>query len=149
MNNEEFETMQNFIREGGSLQMLADIDKKDMDTLYQYAVQLVECKDTEAARNIFYLLWRMDTWNYDYCFSLGLTCQQLKEHFEAIYCFARAGTIQVDNPFPSYHAGLSYKAVANEEYAKRSFKASLRWSNKRPEYIDVAVNAQQELDALA
>ncbi|MCL1078521.1 CesD/SycD/LcrH family type III secretion system chaperone [Parashewanella spongiae] len=148
MKTEEFETLQDFVQQGGSIRMLNDVDQKELDTLYQYAFQLFECKDISAARNIFYLLWRIDSWSYDYCYSLGLVCQKLNEHHEAIYLFGRAGMIQVDNPLPSYHAGLSFTALGNKEYARRSFRASLRWSDGRPEFQEVNENASKGLSAV-
>ena len=146
--NEDFDTLQKFIHMGGTLKMLTDIEDKDLDNLYQYALQLVAYKDYQGAKNIFYLLWRIDSWNFDYNFSLGLMCQQLDEHHEAIYCFCRAGTLQIDNPLPAYHAGLSYGALGNTEFAAKSFTASLRWTHGRPEYSEVEASAKEQLALL-
>lgn len=65
--------------------MLTDVEQGDLNTLYQYALQLMACRDHQGAKRLFYLLMRIDHWNYDYCFSLGICCQQLHEHEEAIF----------------------------------------------------------------
>ena len=149
MKQDEFDTLQKFIQMGGSLKMLTDIEEKDLENLYQYALQLVAYKDYLGAKNIFYLLWRIDSWNFNYCFSLGLMCQQLDEHHEAIYCLCRAGTIQIDNPLPAYHAGLSYGALGNNEFAIKSFTASLHWTQGRTEFSEVETSAKEQLALLA
>ncbi|RYV03492.1 CesD/SycD/LcrH family type III secretion system chaperone [Shewanella sp. OPT22] len=149
MKHEDFDTLQKFVQMGGSLKMLTDIEDKDLNNLYQYALQLVAFKDYHGARNIFYMLWRIDSWNFDYNFSLGLMCQQLDQHHEAIYCLCRAGTLQIDNPLPSYHAGLSYSALGNLEFATKSFTASLNWTNGRPEFSEVETSAKEQLALLA
>ena len=79
---------------------------------------------------------------------MGLCCQQLHEHEEAIFCLGRAGMIKVDNPLPAYHAGLSYMALGNSVYAERSFKASLRWSQGHLEHETMTASAHQKLAAL-
>lgn len=148
MKQEDFETLQKFIRMGGTLKMLTDIEEKDLDNLYQYALQLVAYKDYKGAKNVFYLLFRIDSWNFNYCFSLGLMCQQLGEHHEAIVCLGRAGMVQIDNPLPAYHAGLSYSALGNTEFAIKSFTASLRWTQGRPEFSEVETSAKEQLALL-
>jgi len=148
MKQQEFEVLEHFLQRGGSLRMLNDVEQTELNVLYQYALKLMACRDHEGAKRLFYLLMRIDHWNYDYCFSLGICCQQLHEHEEAIYCLARAGMIKVDNPLPAYHAGLSYLALGNKEYATKSFNASLRWCQGHPENDDIAVSAQQGLAAL-
>lgn len=148
MKQQEFEVLEHFLQRGGSLRMLADVEQTDLNTLYQYALQLMACCDHEGAKRLFYLLMRIDQWNYDYFFSLGICCQQLHEHEEAIFCLGRAGVIKVDNPLPAYHAGLSYLALGNRDYAEKSFNASLRWCKGHPESSDIAASAQQGLAAL-
>ncbi|AEH13804.1 SycD/LcrH family type III secretion system chaperone [Shewanella baltica] len=149
MKQQEFEVLEHFLQRGGSLRMLADVEQSDLNVLYQYALQLMACRDQQGAKRIFYLLMRIDQWNYDYCFSLGICCQQLHEHEEAIFCLGRAGMIKVDNPLPAYHAGLSYLALGNHDYAKRSFNASLRWCEGHPESTGIAARAQRGLATLA
>ena len=41
----------------------------------------------------------------DYFFSLGTCCQQLGEHEEAIFCFGRAGIVNIEDPRSPYYAG--------------------------------------------
>ncbi|WP_133405624.1 SycD/LcrH family type III secretion system chaperone [Parashewanella tropica] len=149
MEHEEFDVLQNFIEQGGTLKMLADVDDEELGTLYQYSLQLVGCRDYEGAKRILYLLFRIDSWNYDYCFNLAQVYQHLGEHHEAIYLFGRAGMIQVDNPMPAFQAGQSYLACKNYEFAEKSFNASIRWSEGRPQFAELEANAQFALEQLA
>lgn len=126
MEQKNFETLQTFLEQGGSLKMLADVDPKDLDLLYRYSTQLMNYGDYEGAKKIFYLLMKIDQWNFDYFFELGTCCHQLKEHEEAIFCFGRAGIIKIEDPRSPYFAARNYLAVGNKDYAIKSYNAALR-----------------------
>ncbi|RLV59971.1 CesD/SycD/LcrH family type III secretion system chaperone [Parashewanella curva] len=149
MEHEDFDVLQSFISQGGTLKMLADVDDEELGTLYQYSLQLLAGQDFEGAKRILYLLYRVDSWNFDYCFTLAQVYQNLGEHHEAIFLFGRAGMIQVDNPLPAFQAGQSYLACKNLEFAEKSFNASIRWSAGRPIYAELEASAQYALEQLA
>ncbi|MDN3611046.1 hypothetical protein QWZ16_15330 [Vibrio ostreicida] len=96
--------MQTFLQQGGSMKMLADVEQHDLDLLHRYGNQLMNYGDYQGAKRIFYLLMKIDQWNFDYFFALGTCCQQLKEHEEAIFCFGRAGIVNVEDPRSPYYA---------------------------------------------
>lgn len=112
MVEKDFETLQTFLQQGGSLKMLADVEEKDLDLLYRYGTQLMNYGDYEGAKRIFYLLMKIDQWNFDYFFALGTCCQQLKEHEEAIFCFGRAGIVKVEDPRSPYYAAITILPLA-------------------------------------
>ena len=142
---EDHEVLQRFFASGGSIRMLADVDRRDMNTLFAYATQLFDAGDLNAAHKFFFMLARLDHWNFDYWFSLGLCYQRLAQHDEAIFCFSRAGMINVDDPRPACFAGISYRLVGNVEYAIKAFRAALNWCGDRDAYRDIKVNALQQL----
>ncbi|WP_341660763.1 SycD/LcrH family type III secretion system chaperone [Vibrio sp.] len=150
MEQKDFETLQTFLHQGGSLKMLADVDEKDLGLLYRYGTQLMNYGDYEGAKKIFYLLMKIDQWNFDYFFSLGTCCHQLKEHEEAIFCFGRAGIIKIEDPRSPYFAAINYLAVGNKDYAVKSYKAALRVSecHKDGKWDEIAVKAKQGLAQL-
>lgn len=129
MKEHEFETLQEYLQQGGSIKMLGDINQHDLDLLSRYGSQLMNYGDYEGAKRIFYLLMRVDQWNSDYFFALGTCCQQLKQHEEAIFCFSRAGIVNIEDPRSPYYAGKSYLEVGNIDYAAKSFQAAIRVCN--------------------
>ena len=59
MEQKDFETLQTFLHQGGSLKMLADVDEKDLGLLYRYGTQLMNYGDYEGCQRIFYLLMKI------------------------------------------------------------------------------------------
>ncbi|CAM2880132.1 SycD/LcrH family type III secretion system chaperone [Vibrio neptunius] len=147
MVEKDFETLQAFLQQGGSLKMLADVEQKDLDLLYQYGTQLMNYGDYQGAKRIFYLLMKIDQWNFDYFFALGTCCQQLKQYEEAIFCFGRAGIVKVEDPRAPYFAGNNYLALGNNEYAIKSYQASLRVCDCHPDGVwdEIAEKANKAL----
>lgn len=148
MKQEEFDTLQQFLNRGGSLKMLAETEQHDLNTLYQYALQLMACHDFEAAKRILHLLMRLDHWSYDYNFNLGLCYQQTQAHEEAIFCFGRAGTIQVNTPYPAYQAALSYIHLGNHAVAKNALESANIWCHNHAHYADIKVKVDEQLSQL-
>ncbi len=142
---DDHEVLQQFFSRGGSLRMLASVDQNDMDLLYAYATQMYEAGEAEAARNFYFMLARIDHWNFDYWFSLGLCYQRLSQHEEAIFCFSRSGMIKVDDPRSSFFAGVSYRLLGNMEYARKALNAALKWCGERADYQDIRQSAAQLL----
>ena len=140
---ENHDVVQRFFARGGSVRMLGEIEQADLNTLYAHANQLFNAGEVEAARNFYTLLSRLDHWNFDYWFALGLSYQRLSDHEAAIYCFSRSGMIRIDDPRSSYFAGVSYRAVDNEAYAAKSFKAAIAWCGDQPVYAGMRLNAEQ------
>ncbi|MBU2898921.1 CesD/SycD/LcrH family type III secretion system chaperone [Vibrio hepatarius] len=150
MKESDYASLQAFLHQGGSLRMLADTDPKDLNILYRYGTQLMNYSDYEGAKRIFYLLMKIDQWNFDYFFSLGTSCQQLGEHEEAIFCFGRSGIINVEDPRSPYYAGKSYHAVGNIDYAVKSYKAAIRVCDCLDEdkWTDIADQSRKALAKL-
>ncbi len=68
-----------FFRRGGSLRMLLDDDvTQPLNTVYRYAMQLMEVKEFAGAARLFQLLTIYDAWSFDYWFRLGECCQAQK-----------------------------------------------------------------------
>ncbi len=143
--DDDYAVLQQFFSRGGSVRMLADISKKDLDTLYAYAGQLFDAGEWQAAHNVYLVLARVDHWNFDYWLALGLTCQRIDSHDEAVFCFARAGTIRLDDPRAPFFAGISYRALGNEEYACKAFNAAIRWCGRKPEHDEIRTTAVAQL----
>ncbi|RKT98650.1 CesD/SycD/LcrH family type III secretion system chaperone [Burkholderia sp. Nafp2/4-1b] len=145
VSDEDHAVLKRFFSAGGSLRMLVDVERRDLDTLYAYATQLLDAGELRAAENFLLMLVRVDHWNFDYWFVLGLCHQRLAKHDEAIFCFSRAATVRVDDPRASYHAGVSYRLLGNIEYAAKAFRAAVDWCGERREYLDLRANASRQL----
>lgn len=144
---ENDDVLQRFFSRGGSLRMLTDIDDQDLVQLYSYAGQLFAAGEFVASRNFYQLLSTFDHWNYDYLLGLGLSHQRLSAHEEAISCFARAGMITIDDPRAAFFAGLSYRLVGNEAYARKAFNAAIMWCGEQSHYQEIKGNAERMLTA--
>ncbi|EMQ2081393.1 TPA: SycD/LcrH family type III secretion system chaperone [Yersinia enterocolitica] len=138
----------NFMRRGGSLRMLAKMDPQDLALVYDYSVQLCQGGEYDGAKRLLNLLVRFDHWNFSYWLTLGLCYQQTADFHQAIYCFSRAGQIQVDDPRSSCSAGECYLACGNRIYAEKAFRAALNWCHARPEWIHIQQQAERGLVAL-
>ncbi|WP_202864214.1 hypothetical protein [Arsenophonus endosymbiont of Aleurodicus floccissimus] len=53
MDNKDFATLLDFVQQGGALSCLANVDQKDLDLLYRYAMQLMTYGDYQGAKRIF------------------------------------------------------------------------------------------------
>ncbi|KVX77022.1 SycD/LcrH family type III secretion system chaperone [Burkholderia ubonensis] len=143
--DDDHDVLQQFFASGGSIRMLIDVDQRDMDTVGAYADQLFAAGDWAAARNFYFMLARIDHWNFEYWFSLGICYQRLGQHEEAIFCLSRAGMIRVDDPRSSYHAGISYRVTGNLDYACKAFNAARNWCGEQPDYRAFKSNIEQHL----
>lgn len=119
------------------LYLLSDLEGSDVEKLYAYAYNLFEVSEFHSAKQLFLLLIRLDKWNFDYWLMLGLCCQRLAEHEEAIACFAQSGRITIPDPRSSFFAGISYQALGNHSYADKAFNASLKWCSSHPEHQEL------------
>ncbi|EIP87800.1 type III secretion system CesD protein [Burkholderia humptydooensis MSMB43] len=139
------EVLQQFFASGGSIRMLVDVDKQDMDTMFVFAGQLFDAGDWAAARNVYFMLARIDHWKFDYWFWLGICYQRLGQHDEAIFCLSRAGMIHIDDPRSSYHAGISYLVAGNLDYARKAFNAARNWCGEVPDHRALKADIEQHL----
>ncbi|RQR48097.1 CesD/SycD/LcrH family type III secretion system chaperone [Burkholderia sp. Bp9126] len=143
--DDDHEVLERFFGAGGSIRMLADIAQSDMDKLFSYATQLFDAGEPRAACNFLMMLARIDHWNFDYWFMLGLSYQHLAQHEEAIFCFSRAGMIRIDDPRASFRAGISYRLVGNLDYAIKAFRAALKWCGDRDTWRDIKAGVMEQL----
>lgn len=139
------QTLRDFFSRGGSIRMLCGAAPGDLETLHNYACQLFDIGELEAARNYFYLLARVDHWRFDYWFGLGMCQQRLGAHQEAIFCFSRSGMIKAQDPRSSYFAGISYDFTGNREYARKAFGAAIKWCAAHPQHQALRRSAEQLL----
>ncbi|PHV11476.1 SycD/LcrH family type III secretion system chaperone [Chitinimonas sp. BJB300] len=131
---DDFDTLRDFLAQGGTLQALVDIDPADLDKLYAYACQLFDAGDYEAAKRFYLMLARLSHWQFDYWLALGLACQRLNEHEEALFSFGQAGLLRLDDPRPPYLSALSYQLTNRSEHAQKAFTAASRCCGSKPEY---------------
>lgn len=76
--------------------MLLDDDvTQPLNTLYRYAMQLMEVKEFAGAARLFQLLTIYDARSFDYWFRLGECCRA-QNIGEAIYAYGRAAQIKID-----------------------------------------------------
>jgi len=136
-----------FFARGGSVQMLTGIEASDLDLLYAHACALFDAQEFAAARNHYLLLSRLDHWNFDYWFSLGLCHQRLAEHAQAVLAFGRAAQVRVDDPRPPYFTGISCRLLGHDESARKAFAAAIRWCDGHPEHEALRQSAADQLSA--
>ncbi|AJJ11697.1 type III secretion low calcium response chaperone LcrH/SycD [Yersinia rohdei] len=148
MNIQPSDAVTNFMRRGGSLQMLAKMDPQDLALVYEYTVQLCQGGEYDGAKRLLNLLVRLDHWNFSYWLTLGLCYQQTADFHQAIYCFSRAGQIQLDDPRPACSAGECYLACGNTDYAEKAFRRALSWCNSHPQWVQEQLQAERGLAAL-
>lgn len=131
---DDLDTVRDFFRQGGTLQALMKLNPADLDHVYAYATQLFDAGDYAAAKRFYLLLSRLSHWQFDYWLALGLCCQRLGEHTEAVFCFGQAGLLRLDDPRPAYLAGLSYQLAGQPDKACKALNAAIRWCSAKPEY---------------
>lgn len=134
--------------QGGSLRLLAGMDTGKLMLLEQYAAQLFENKDLIASRNVYFLLSNFDQWNGNYLTGLGLCHQRLGSHEAALFCFSRAGAIDITNPKPAFFAATSYMHISEKACARKALIATLRWCGEHDEHQEIKCCASRMLDSL-
>lgn len=145
MENDQ-EILKKFFSQGGSLRMLVDVSKDDLDKIYAYANKLFSEGSFKNAKQFYFLLARFDHWCFNYWLALGLCCQRLSQHEEAVFCFGRAGYVNPDDPHAPFYAGMSYELMGNAKYAFKAFEAALRWCDGQPRYAEIKVLAARALE---
>lgn len=141
----DYDTVQDFFREGGTLQAVMDIAPADLDSVYGYACQLFDSGKYGKAYPYFELLTRLSHWSYDYWIGLGLCYRHLSRHEEAIFCFSRAALLKIDEPKPVYLAGLCFRDLSNHEQARKTFSTALKWCADRPQHAGIKKNILRQL----
>lgn len=145
---DDLTTVQDFFNQGGTLQALLNLEPVDMDYVYAYAYQLFNAGDYAGAKRFYLLLVRLSHWQYDYWLALGLCCQRLEEHEEALFCFSQAGVLRLDDPKPAYLAGLSYTLSARPDMAVKAFQSALKWCANRPQHSTTRNEIVRQLSLL-
>lgn len=126
-----------FFKDGGSLSALMGLDQENLDKLYAYAFQAYSAGECDRAKRFFLLLAQVDQWNFDYWFALGLCCQRLGEHEEAIFCFAQSAVIRLTDPRSAYWAGINYQLLGNQTYARKAFTTALKLCGQQAIYEEL------------
>ncbi|EGE4741923.1 CesD/SycD/LcrH family type III secretion system chaperone SscA [Salmonella enterica] len=143
-----YDTMR-FFRRGGSLRMLLDDDvTQPLNTLYRYAMQLMEVQEFSGAARLFQLLTIYDAWSFDYWFRLGECCHAQKLWGEAIYAYGRAAQIKLDAPQAPWAAAECYLACDNVRYARKALKAVVRICGEASEHHILRLRAEKMLQQL-
>lgn len=139
------EVFQEFFERGGSLRMLVDIPKERLEKIYAHANNLFKQKQFVEAKKFYFLLTKLDQWGFNYWLALGMSCQRLSEHEEALACFSQAGMVVVDDPRSAFYAGLSYELLGNKVNAGKAFRAAINWCADLDEYKVLQKLAQRGL----
>lgn len=141
---DDLDTVRDFFNQGGTVQALLDLDPVDLDRIYAYACQLFDVGDYAAAKRFFLLLSRLSHWQFDYWLALGLCCQRLEEHAEAVLCFGQAGLLRLDDPRSAYLAGLSYQLADQPTMARKALNAAIKWCSDKPEYAALKIDIMRQ-----
>ncbi|MBV8046057.1 MAG: SycD/LcrH family type III secretion system chaperone [Paludibacterium sp.] len=134
---QSMEFVREALRQGATMQALLDIDPADLDNLYADACQRFDQGDFIGAKKLLLILTRLSHWQFDYWLALGLTCQRLGEHDEAVHSFSQTGQLRLDDPRSAYLAGLSLHALGQLGVARQAFDAALNWCAAKPEYQEL------------
>ncbi|TDR76639.1 SycD/LcrH family type III secretion system chaperone [Paludibacterium purpuratum] len=139
-------TLAEYLHQGVTLQALLDIDPADLDTVYASACQLFERQDFAGAKKPLVLLTRLSHWQFDYWLALGLTCQRLGEHEEAIHSFSQSAKLCMEDPRSAYFAGLSLHVLKQHASARLAFDTVLALCASKPQHQALKQKARQMLD---
>lgn len=108
----------------GMLQALPRISAEDVRDLADYAATRFEAGDALCARNIYFILLRLEAAQAEWWLGFGLCCQRLGEHEDALHAFARAGLQLPEDPRPACYAGISFRLLGMDEAAHRAGRAA-------------------------
>ncbi|MFB2875177.1 SycD/LcrH family type III secretion system chaperone [Aeromonas jandaei] len=145
---DNLEAVRNYFNQGGTLHALMDVSLDDLDVIYAYACQLFKSADYPAAKRYYMLLTNLCHWQYDYWLALGLCCQRLDEHDEAIFSLVKAAQLRLDDPQPVYLAGISYRLIGNLEQAHKAFQGALKWCSNKSQYDAIKTEVLYQLSLM-
>lgn len=134
---EDIEILRDFFERGGTLQALMSLEPTDLDHVYAHACQLFDAGDYSASKRFYLLLVRLSHWQFDYWLALGVCCQRMEEHTEALFCFGQAGLLRLDDPRPAYLAGLSHRTLGQAAKALKAFSAATKVCASKAEYAEL------------
>jgi secretion system chaperone SscA len=146
--NNDIETLQAFLQQGGTLQALWEIPAITLEHLYGYAYQLFNNQQYERATHYFSLLCHLSHWQYEYWLALGLCQQRLGQHAQALHCFIQAGRLRLTDPHAPYLAGISYELLGLYAQAKKAFTTAGACCGTQPEYVALKQQSLQQLTTL-
>ena len=138
-------SLRDLLRQGVTMQALLEIDPKDMDSVYAHACQRYEQRDFIGAKKLLVMLTRLSHWQFDYWLALGLCCQHMGQHEEAVHSFSQSAQLRLEDPRSAYLAGLSLHALGQADIARKAFSAALNWCGDKPEHQTLQQQAQHML----
>ncbi|CAI1010717.1 tetratricopeptide repeat protein [Serratia quinivorans] len=145
MDGDQLAQLRHFLSQGGALHMLRDTPRQSLDQLYGYACQLLQRREYHGARNLLQLLVCQDHWNTDYLLSLGVACQQLQAHDDAIVYFAQAALILVSDPRPLWLTAQSTLAQQQWALSQQALEGALALANDGAGWKQLCTLAKQQL----
>lgn len=127
-----------FFENGGCMSVLLSLTQAEIDDLYFFARTLFSEKKYSSAANIFYILTWLEHNNYDYTLSLGLSYLNDKKYSDALLCFRRCATLNINKPQSSYYAGVCYSKLNLKSKAIKALKTSVSLATRK-EYSEYKV----------
>ncbi|EDM9065206.1 CesD/SycD/LcrH family type III secretion system chaperone [Salmonella enterica subsp. enterica serovar Give] len=120
------------------MSVLLSLTQAEIDDLYFFARTLFSEKKYSSAANIFYILTWLEHNNYDYTLSLGLSYLNDKKYSDALLCFRRCATLNINKPQSSYYAGVCYSKLNLKSKAIKALKTSVSLATRK-EYSEYKV----------
>lgn len=122
------------------------LDERDLAGVYAYACQLFDAGDYARAQRFYQLLALLAPARADHWMALGLTCQRLSEHDDAIACFERAAPLCGDDPRLAYYTGLSHQLMGATARAQAAFRVALARCAGHPQYEALATSVRRQVE---
>ncbi|WP_157122995.1 CesD/SycD/LcrH family type III secretion system chaperone [Pandoraea oxalativorans] len=121
-------------------------DERDLAGVYAYACQLFDAGDHARAQRFYQLLALLAPARADHWVALGLTCQRLSEHDDALACFERAASLCGDDPRLAYYTGLSHQLMGATARAQAAFRVALARCAGHPQYETLATSVRRQVE---
>lgn len=104
-------------------------DDKQMEALYAMAFNFYRSGRYDEALKIFRGLCLFDQLEPKYWVGLGATLQMLNQFPEAVQAYAYAGTLDITDPKPAFHAAECYIALNDKENAISALTSVVDFAN--------------------
>jgi len=131
-----------FIDNGGTLNLLAGIDEREMEAVYALAYRHYNQAHWNDALRLFTVLCLYDHLDRRFHVGRAASLQMLKRHEEALHVWGFALLMDMTDPQASFHIAECLIALGRREDARTALEAVVSAAEELPEQADIGRRAQ-------
>lgn len=140
--------LESFLEDGGTLAMLKDISKDNLEQLYSLAFNHYRSGKWNDAHTVFKGLCVLDHYDARFFLGLGACRQSMGMLDEALQSYTYGALIDINDPRFPFHAGECHLQLGDFDAAESGFYSAGALASTQPEHSALAERASVMLEAV-